>query len=89
MNNSEKTKNREWLNDPEERNKRLGELGLSENQRYSELSDEEQQYLNMDDAERKKIWRSYYLFQDNRDIPLEDFDKNKRPHLVTLLRGKV
>ena len=81
MNNSEKTKNREWLNDPEERNKRLGELGLSENQRYSELSDEEQQYLNMDDAERKKIWRSYYLFQDNRDIPLEDFDKNKRPYI--------
>lgn len=81
MNNPEKTKKQEWLDDPEERNKRFGELGLSENQKYSELSNEEQQYLSMDDAERKHIRESYYLFQDNRDIPLEDFDKNKRPYI--------
>ncbi len=81
MDSLEKSKSREWLNNYEERNKRLGELGLSEDQKYSGLSDEERQYLNMDDTERKKIGRSYCLFQDNRDIPLEDFDKNKRPYI--------
>lgn len=81
MDNPEKIKNQEWLNDPEERKKRFGQLGLLGNQRYSELSDEEQQYLGMDDAERKQIQESYYVFQDNRNIPLEDFDKNKRPYI--------
>ena len=81
MNNREKNKNREWLNDPKERNKRLGDLGLSENQRYSDLSEEEKQYLNLDDAERWKIQRSYDLFKDNRDIPLEDWKKNQRPYI--------
>ena len=53
MDKHEKTKGQEWLNNDEERNKRLGELGLSGDQKYSGLSDEERQYLNMDDAERK------------------------------------
>ena len=81
MDNSEKVGNKEWLNDPKERNYRFGQLGLSEYQKYSELSEEEQQFLNMGGEERCKISKSYNLFQDNRDFTSEEYDKKKRPYI--------
>ncbi len=42
----------EWLKNGEERNKRLGQLGLSKSQNYFELSQEERQFLDMNDSER-------------------------------------
>ena len=81
MNNPEKLKSQEWLKNDEERGRRLGQLGLSKSQDYSELSREERQFLNMDDSERKEILESYSIFQDNKNIPYEDFDKNKRSYI--------
>ena len=85
MDNPEKPKSQEWLKNDEERNRRLGQLGLPKSQDYSELSQEERQFLNMDDSERKEILESYSIFQDNRDIPYEDFDKNRRSYVNTFI----
>jgi hypothetical protein len=44
MNNTEKVDNPEWLDDIKTRNALFRQLGLSENQKYSELSEEEKNF---------------------------------------------
>ncbi|MBQ2622937.1 hypothetical protein IJG12_01280 [Candidatus Saccharibacteria bacterium] len=85
MNNPEKTKNLEWLGDEDERNRRLGQLGLSKSQKYSELSQEEKQFLDMDYTERRMIEYSYSLFHRNKDLSTRDYNDNKRSYINTFI----
>jgi hypothetical protein len=67
MNNPEKPKSQEWLKNDEERNRRLDQLGLSKNQNYSDLSQEEKQFLDMDYKSRQFIEDSLSSFIYNHD----------------------
>lgn len=58
MSNPAKPKTQEWLNNPAERTKRFGDLGLSSNQNYSGLTKEEKHFLNLNQEERDYIHSS-------------------------------
>ncbi len=67
MDNPEKTKKQEWLDDPEERNKRFGLLGLTASQKHSELTDSEKQFLELNDDERNFIYFSASVINGRYD----------------------
>ena len=86
MNTHEKSGNQEWLNDAEVRNMRFGQLGLSENQKYAELSAEEKQFLNMDYYDRRFIDRSLEHYGSNHDIPFNERESIRRDYINDYLK---
>lgn len=73
MNNPEKPKNQEWLNNPDERKRRFGSLGLSGNQNYSELSREEKHFLNLKEDERRFIRNSATIINNKYDDEAREY----------------
>lgn len=67
MNNSERFRNKEWLKNEEERKRRFGNLGLSSDQDYSELSKEEKRFLNLDKDERDYVYLSATMVNGKYD----------------------
>ena len=88
MNNHEKPEGQEWLNDGRERNRRFGQLGLSNDQDYSELSTEEKQFLNMNYEDRGFIKDSLDSFIHNHhdDISYEEGQSHRREYINNFVK---
>lgn len=87
MNNPEKQKSQEWLNNDKERNRRFGQLGLSNGQDYSELSTEEKQFLDMDYRDREFIEDSLDSFINNHDdISYKEGQSHRREYINNFMK---
>ena len=87
MNNPEKQKSQEWLNNDKERNRRFGQLGLSNDQDYSELSTEEKQFLDMDYKDRDFIEDSLDSFIHNHDdISYKEGQSHRREYINKFMK---
>ena len=75
MNNPEKPKTQEWLKNHEERKRRFGYLGLSEDQDYSGLPKEEKHFLNLNQEERDYIYFSATIINHKYDNDEREYIK--------------
>ena len=73
MNNFEKSRDREWLKNDEERRRRFGALGLSSNQDYSLLSKEEKHFLDLEKDERDYIYFSATMINEKYDNETREY----------------